>query len=166
MTHVEHRPPVPAPDTGSSRFRHDERENGQRTHATRSIPELIKELRDETILLLRQEVALAKTEMAEKSREYARNASYIAIGGMVAYAGFLFVLGAITYGLLGWFAAMDMSPAIAPWLAPAIVGVIVGAIGAGMVAKGRNTLKNERPTPRRTVESLQENKEWLKRKVR
>ena len=51
--------------------------NGPRTHTAhrrkkpqdtenRSLTELIKELRDESSHLLRQEVALAKTEMSEK----------------------------------------------------------------------------------------------------
>src|SRR5688500_13231286 len=40
----------------------------------RSIADLLKELRDESPMLLRQEVALAKTEMAEKATAYGKNA--------------------------------------------------------------------------------------------
>lgn len=167
MTHVEHRPPVGTTGFEAGRTYEEPFGDGRRTHTltNRSIPDLIKELRDETTLLMRQEVALAKTEMSEKAKAYGRDASYIGAGAFIAYAGFLFILGAITYALLAWFDAMDMSPFIAAWLAPGIVGVVVAGIGAAMIVSGKNKMKKESPAPRRTVESLQENKEWLKNKV-
>src|SRR5687767_11341854 len=62
----------------------------------RSIADLLKELRDESSNLLRQEVALAKTEMAEKAADYGKNAASIATGGAVAYAGALLLLAGVT----------------------------------------------------------------------
>src|SRR5205085_8954638 len=61
----------------------------------RGLRALIGDLSREIATLARQEVALAKAELSEKAAVAARNAMYIAIGGLVAYAGFLVLLGAI-----------------------------------------------------------------------
>src|SRR5918993_5925004 len=65
----------------------------------RSIADLLKELRDESSTLLRQEVALAKTEMTQKATDYGKNAASIAVGGAVAYAGALLLLAGVTVAL-------------------------------------------------------------------
>ena len=126
----------------------------------RSITDLLKELRDETTTLLRQEVALAKTEMSEKAAKAARNAAYAGAGTLMIYLGVLFGLAALTVGLaivlgqwrLGWQAW---------WLAPLIVGVSIGVIGCAVTAKGVRTLKRQSLVPEKTVGSLQEDKQWL-----
>ena len=48
-----------------------------------SIPGLLRELRDETTTLLRQEVKLAKTELKENVSRMGSHAAHIAIGGFV-----------------------------------------------------------------------------------
>jgi hypothetical protein len=45
------------------------------------------------------------------------------------------------------------------------VGIVLAAVGYGLIKKALETLKRESLTPRRTTESLQENKEWLKSKI-
>lgn len=127
--------------------------------------DLLKTLRDETTLLLRQEFALARAEMAEKGKRVSRNVVYLAIGGAIAYAALLFVLLAITFGVMVGLTAAGVPLSISSWLSPLIVGVVFGAIGYAFVQKGISTLKRESPTPERTVQSLQENKEWLKHKL-
>ncbi|HEV2294352.1 MAG TPA: phage holin family protein [Tepidisphaeraceae bacterium] len=131
----------------------------------RSITDLLKELRDESSALLRQEVALAKTEMAEKASAYGKNAASVATGATVAYAGALFILIAVTIGLgmiLDRFTALDEH---AWWLAPLIVGGIVAIIGYAMIQKGVSTLKRQSPVPEKTIQSLQEDKQWLTNKM-
>lgn len=134
-------------------------------HETHSIPNLIRELRDEGIMLFRQEVALAKTEMSEKASRVARNSTYIGVGGAIAYAGLLFILafltGAIAIGLI--------AAGLEEWATPVaalIVGAVVCAIGAGMALKGKNALKKESAVPEKTVESLKEDRRWTERKIR
>ncbi len=127
--------------------------------------DLLRTLRDETTLLLRQEFALARAEMAEKGKRVSRNVVYLAIGGAIAYAALLFVLLAITFGVMVGLTAAGVPLSISSWLSPLIVGVVFGAIGYAFVQKGISTLKRESPTPERTVQSLQENKEWLKHKL-
>jgi hypothetical protein len=131
----------------------------------RSIPELFRRLRDETSTLFRQELELAKAEMSEKAAKFSRNAIYLAIGGLIAYAGLIFLLlglGRLVYlGLL----RIGASDAVALWVAPMVIAVVVGAIGYGFVQKAISTFRHERVAPQKTVQSLQENKAWLKQKM-
>lgn len=48
------------------------------------------------------------------------------------------------------------------WLSALIVGLAISAVGAFLVVKGANTLRREDPAPRETVETLKEDREWLK----
>jgi xanthine/uracil permease len=127
---------------------------------------LVRELRDETTTLIQQEVALAKTEMAEKASKFSRNAAYLAVGGLVAYAGFMFILltlmRLITLGLL----AAGLSEGVVAWLSPAIIGLIVAGIGYALVQKAINTFSREPLVPEKTIQSLKEDKQWTQDKFR
>ncbi len=130
-----------------------------------SLTDLLKELRDESIRLFRQEVALAKTEMTDKASRTGRNVAYLAVGGSVAYAGLLILLMAAVVGLYVAFISAGVSHATSGWLAPLIVGAVVAAIGYGLVQKAMSTLKHESLAPERTMETMQDNKNWIKEKV-
>ena len=130
----------------------------------RSIGQLLKELRDETTTLLRQEVDLAKTEMAEKASRTGKNLGSLAVGGGVAFLGALALLAAVVYGLTSFLNQL-MSVGVAIWLAPLIVGLVLAAIGYSLVQKALATLKQESLTPQKTTQTLQENKEWLRAKM-
>ena len=136
----------------------------QAVREERSIGQLLKELRDETTTLLRQEVDLAKTEMGEKASRVGTNLGSLAMGGAVAFLGALALLAAVVYGLTSLLDQF-MSLGVAVWLAPLIVGVILAAVGYSLIKKALETLKQESLAPRRTTETLQENKEWLKSKM-
>ncbi len=130
----------------------------------RSIGQLLKELRDETTTLLRQEVDLAKTEMSEKASRAGKNLGSLAVGGGVAFLGALALLAAVIYGLTSLLNQF-MSVGVAIWLAPLIVGLVLAAVGYNLVQKALATLKQESLTPRTTTQTLQENKEWLRAKM-
>jgi len=130
----------------------------------RSIGQLLKELRDETTTLLRQEVDLAKTEMGEKASRVGKNLGSLAVGGGVALLGALALLAAVIYGLTSLLNQF-MSVGVAIWLAPLIVGAVLAAIGYSLVQKALATLRQESLTPTRTTQTLQENKEWLKARM-
>jgi Putative Actinobacterial Holin-X, holin superfamily III len=130
-----------------------------------NILELVKSLRDDTTGLIRDEVALAKTEIGEKIATASRNVGYLAAGALVAYAGLIFLLAALSFVLRAMFLAGDVSEPIATLLSFLIVGVIVGGVGASLVMKAINTLKKETPIPTKTVKTLEEDKEWVQRKV-
>jgi hypothetical protein len=130
-----------------------------------SISDLIKELRDEALLLVRQEVALAKTEMSEKIGRTLRNTAYAIAGGLVAFLGLVFILHAATALTGVGLKAAGVAPEQCLWLAPLIVGVVVAVIGTILVTKGIATLKNETLVPEKTIDSLKGDKAWIQSKT-
>lgn len=136
----------------------------QAVREERSIGQLLKELRDETTTLLRQEVDLAKAEMSEKASRAGKNLGALAVGGGVAFLGALALLAAVVYGLTS-ILNQFMSVGVAIWLAPLIVGLVLAAVGYSMLQKALAALKQESLTPQRTTQTLQENKEWLKARM-
>ena len=123
----------------------------------RSLGELFSELSRETSTLIRQEVQLAKAEVSQKASKIGRDVAFLAAGGLIVYAGFLALLGALIIGLAEF---MD------GWLAALIVGIVVIAVGYFLVQKGINELRRMNPIPERTVETLREDKEWIQEQVR
>lgn len=130
----------------------------------RSIGQILRELTHETSLLLRQEVDLAKTEMSEKASRVGTNLGSVAVGGAVAFLGAIALLMAVIYAL-GAILNNFVSPDTASWLAPLIVGAILAAAGYSLMKKALATLKQESLAPKKTTQSLQENKAWLKEKI-
>jgi hypothetical protein len=129
-----------------------------------SFASLIRELRDETTTLLRQEVALAKTELTEKASFLGRNSIYLAAGALVAYAGFFFILHSIVGLLQAGLMKVGLSEFVASWLAPGIVGLVVAGIGYALIQKARSTLARESLAPEKTIQSLKEDKQWTQEK--
>ncbi len=130
----------------------------------RSIGQLLKELTQESGTLLKQEVDLAKAEMSEKASRVGANLGEVAVGGAVALLG---AIGLLLFAVNGLASLLSqfMSPGVAVWLAPLIVGGILAGFGYSLVNKALANLKQERLAPKKTIQSLQENKEWLRQKV-
>lgn len=131
---------------------------------------LVRELKDETQALIREEVALAKTEMSEKMSCYAKNAASIAIGGFVAYAGVIVLLLGLG-ALLGYaFSNLGWPPHLAFGAGWGIVGFLIAAIGGVMVLKAIKTMSSSTLAPEKTIETIHEFKgdhaQYLARKER
>src|SRR5688572_30131723 len=106
------------------------------TSETRTIGALLRELFDEARDLFRQELNLAKTEASEKASVLGRNVAFIAAGGLVAFAGALLILVALSV-LAAWgLRSAGLSPETAMWLGPLLVGLVVAIIGYVLVNKG------------------------------
>src|SRR5690606_5761328 len=117
----------------------------------RSLGELLGELAQDVTTLVRQEVTLAKTEISQKVTRVGMHLGFLAAGGAVAYAGMLAILAAVI---------ILLAQAGLPWWAAALlVGVVVTGVGAFLVMKGINALKQEDLTPRETLASLEALKE-------
>jgi xanthine/uracil permease len=123
----------------------------------RSLGDLFSDLSRETTTLVRKEVQLAKAELTQSATEAARGIGMLVAGGAVAYAGLLFLLLAIVFGLIeaGWDA----------WLSALVVGLVVVAIGAVLVLRARESLKPANLAPQKTVETLKEDAEWAKEQI-
>ena len=130
-----------------------------------SIPGLLKELRDETTTLLRQEVALAKAELKENTSKMTGHAVQLAVGGFVAYAGIIVLLIGIGHLLGALLVRLGMDADVVSWLAPAIVGLVVALLGWGMLARARHAMMQDEIIPRRTLDSLRANKDWAQNKL-
>ncbi len=122
----------------------------------RSLGELFAELADDTSTLVRQEVALATTELTQKATRAAKQIGFLVVGGLIAYAAFLAILAAIIIGL---------AQIIPAWLAALFVGLIVAAVAAWLITKALHALKETDLTPRQTVETLKEDVQWMKDQV-
>jgi hypothetical protein len=129
----------------------------QETRDDRSLGELLGDLAQQTATLARQEVELAKTEMTQKASRVGRDLGFLAIGGAVAYAGFLAILAALIVALA--------ANGVPWWLAALLVGVVVAGVGYVLVQKGLAALKREDLAPRQTIETLKEDKDWAKEQI-
>ena len=125
----------------------------QRTGGDRPLTGLLTELAHETTTLVRKEVELAKVEMSEKVNQATIGAVSLAAGGMVAFAGVIFLLLALTYYL---------ATLMEPWLAALIVGGVVTVIGIILVSMGKSKLAAKNLQPNRTISTLQDDKDWAK----
>ncbi len=129
----------------------------QQNKDERSLGELLGDLMQQTGTLVRQEMKLATTELSDKASRVGKDVGALAVGGAVAYAGFLALLAAIIIGLgqlgLPW------------WIAALIVGVVVVGIGGLMVQKGLTALKHQDMMPQQTITSLKEDQTWAKEQI-
>jgi hypothetical protein len=124
----------------------------------RSLGELFAELSRETSTLVRNEVALAKAELAAKAARVGRDVAMIALGGALAHAALLTIVAAVV--LLLARAGLD------PWLAALIVGFAVAAAGYVVAQKGLGALKSGDVTPNETIQSVKETAQWAKNQTR
>ena len=123
----------------------------------RSLGELFSELANETTRLVRQEVQLAKIELGQKASEVGKRVGLIALGGAVAYAGLLAVVAGVILLLAHFMPA---------WVAALVIGIVVLGVGYYLIQQQLNALKNADLTPRATVETLQQDKEWVREQTR
>ncbi|MDQ3800312.1 MAG: phage holin family protein [Acidobacteriota bacterium] len=126
------------------------------TREERSLGELFSELAAETSTLVRQEVALAQTELTQKATKVGKNVGFLVVGGAVGYAALLAVIAAVIIGLANFIPA---------WAAALVVGVVVGIVAYLLISSALTALKKTDLTPRNTVETLKEDAQWLKNQV-
>jgi hypothetical protein len=129
-----------------------------------SIPGLLKDIRDQTTLLMRQEVALARTEVSEKISKIAKNSVYLAAGALLSLAALVVLLQGLSWLVELWLENTRLDRH-STWLAFCIVGLVAATIGAITARKGARTIKRENLVPEKTIESLKEDKAWMRRKV-
>ena len=119
--------------------------------------EIVKQLSQETSTLVRQELELAKAELAVKAKRAGVGAGLI--GGAVVV-----VLAAL--GALVAFLILLLAEGMADWGAALIVGVVLLAVAAGLAILGRNKIRQATPpVPEQTVESVKEDVEWAKTQI-
>jgi hypothetical protein len=120
--------------------------------------ELLKELSQQTGTLVRQEVELAKAELAQKGKELGAGAGLVIGGAVVALLAF----GALTACII---ALLDT--AMPTWLAALIVALVYAALAAALVIAGRGRIREAAPpAPEQTIETVKEDVQWAKTRAR
>ena len=119
----------------------------------RSLGELVSDATRDLGQLVRQEIALAKTETKEELREAGRAG---AMFGAAAVGGLLALI------LLSFAIAWGLAEIMPIGLAFFVVGAVVAAGATWAALTGRRHLKEFSPVPEETVETIKEDVQWLK----
>jgi hypothetical protein len=118
-----------------------------------SIGQLLAQLATHSGALIRDEMALAKQEMRESVRSLRMGIATLAMGAL---------LGWIALATLAAAAVIGLANFMHPGFAALIVGGGVGIIGGSIALVGINRLKATTLTPQQTMETLEEDRQWLK----
>jgi nitrate/nitrite transporter NarK len=132
-------------------------ERGAGAPSDASLAELFKQLSEQSSRLARQEVELAKAELAYKGKRAGIGA------GMFGGAG---VFGFYGLGALIAAAILVLATAITAWLAALIVAVVLAAIAGVLALQGKSKVQQATPpVPEQATESVKEDVQWAKTKA-
>jgi len=124
----------------------------------RSMGELLKQLSQETTTLVRQELELAKAEMAQKGKQAGVGAGMFGGAGLMGFFGLAALISAAVLGLA------EVLPA---WLAALIVAAVYAAVAAILALLGREKTREAiPPAPEQAIESTKEDVQWAKSRAR
>lgn len=127
---------------------------------SRSFGEQLRDLAHGSADLLRNEIRLARIELTEIAVTSARGSVLVALGAVLLLLGGL-SLAAGTVLLIGdqWL------PRDRYWLGALAVLMITGALAAWFAKRGTKQLSPSQLAPDQTLETLKEDKEWLKQQL-
>lgn len=125
----------------------------------REVPtkDLLTSLFEQGKVLVQEEVRLAKSEMRAEVKKVTASAGAVGGGALLLLTGWL-VFSAFLVVLLDLFLPL--------WAAALIVSVLFLGVGAAMAMAGIKKLKNANLKPTETIETLREDKEWLRKTMR
>jgi len=118
-----------------------------------SFGELLGQLANHSAALVREEMALAKQELRESVRSLGRGVATLAIGA---------IIGLIALGTLAASAVVGLAHFMDAGYAALIVGAALALIAGIFASIGVNRLKRTTLTPEQTMETLEEDRQWLK----
>jgi uncharacterized membrane protein YqjE len=123
----------------------------------RSLPELLKQLSQETTRLVHQELELAKAELTQKGKQAGMGAGLFGAAGVVG----LLALAALTACFI-----LALNAVMPAWLAALLVAVVYGVIAAVLALRGKAKVKQAiPPVPEQTIETVKEDVEWAKNQM-
>jgi uncharacterized membrane protein YqjE len=127
---------------------------------SRSFGELLRDLAHGGAQLLRDEFRLARIELTSIAGASARGTAFVALGAVLLLLGGLTLASGVVL-LIGdqWL------PRDRYWLAALIALVITGSLAGWFAKRGLAQLSPSRLAPDDTIETLKEDKEWLKRQL-
>ena len=128
-------------------------------NGSRSVGALLRDLAEGSATIVRNEVSLARIELAHMLRALGIGTGLVAAGGVLLLVGGL----ALFTGII--MLAGDQWLGDAYWLAALVVTVLLAVLTWSFVAKGRKSLTPQKLAPDQTVATLKEDKEWLTRQL-
>lgn len=124
----------------------------------RSLGDLLKELMADASTLIRQEIALARVELTEKAKVYARALAMMAVAA---------VLGLLALGVLTACIILAIDVALPAWLAALIVGAVYLIMAGIFVLVGMARMRRAgKPVPEQTIETIKEDVSWARHQAR
>lgn len=118
-----------------------------------SFGELLGQLANDSAALVKDEIALAKQEMGEKLETVRSGAITASIGGVIGLIGVMALTAAAIIGL---------GRLIGPGWSALIIGAVLALGGAMIAMKGMSQIKQTSLKPKQTIETLEEDRRWLK----
>lgn len=118
-----------------------------------SLGELLGQLTDHSAALVRDEMALAKQELRESARLLSMGILRVVIGSLVSLIALGTLVAAAVIGLAHFMNA---------GYAALIVGGALAVLAMSITLAGINRLKRTSLSPEQTIETLKEDRQWLK----
>lgn len=115
--------------------------------------DLFSRLTDQFTTLMRQEVALAKTELKREATKAGKAGGLL---GGAAFAGYMTVV------LLSFAAVWGLAEVIPAGFAFLAVGAVWGVIAAVLGLSGKKEAQRVDPTPHATIDTLKDDAQWAK----
>src|SRR3954469_23567957 len=128
------------------------------TRDDRSLGQLFGDLSRQLGTLVRKEIELARTEMTTRATSLSRDAAMLGVGVAALYAAFLGALFALVLLLV--------DAGLTPWVSALLVAAVVGIVGGAPVARGRSELARSGVAPEQTIETLKEDAQWAKQRIK
>jgi hypothetical protein len=123
----------------------------------RSLGELLGDVTRDLSTLVRQEIELAKVEIKDEVTKAGK------AGGML---GGTAVAALMSLLLLSFAAAWGLAEVVPEGVAFLIVGVIYAAVAAFLYRTGRERLQQVHPVPEQTIDTLKEDAQWAKQRIK
>lgn len=136
-----------------------------RESTEQDLPSLFERLAEHVTKLLDQKLTLLRVEVKEEIDAYVKGAILIAAGGIVAAVGFALANIAIAFVVSTQFSNMDWSQPAKYALGFFITGLAYLVIGGIVIVITRNRLAKQGLVPRRTVQELEKDREWLQKEM-
>jgi len=126
------------------------------TPSERPISRIFEDILRHVGEIIRSEIRLAQTEIKQDFSEIKHAGMYMVGAGIAGMFALGFLLLAAVYGL---------STVMPPWLAAIAVGAVLGIVGMTLMTKGLHLMKATSMKPDRTIQSLEDNVKWFKKRV-
>src|SRR5215213_4721384 len=127
---------------------------------TRGIGTLVRELADGSAEMIRGEARIARIEIGGVAKGIATGTGLVAVGSVLALLGGLSLLAGLILLIGDQWLPRDLY-----WVAALLVVAVSGGIALLFARRGLSLLSPSAMAPNETVETLKEDKEWLKQRM-